>query len=216
MALKLENYVIFLGIFDHKLGPICICPRRSCTWLSESWENPSSLIQDGLNTKASVLTIRNYEYIVQVRKFSIKDPRLRGGILRCCLFCIIPKKKSLLPSEMIKTIISGIKKLAKVNDQNPNSPECDAYLISKEDELNAKLTGEIGEGQTDHKRRELLTTIIGYSQLLLDGNLGDLNKQQRESVSYILAYANELLKIRSRENNFPIIPKEKSNPPDFE
>ncbi len=195
----MDKYVIFLGIFDHKLGPVCISPQRSCIWLNKSWENPSSLIQDGLNTKAAVLTIKNYEYIVQVRKFSIKDPRLRGGILRCCLFCIIPKKKSLLPSEIIKEIIAEVKKIAKRHDLNPNSPECDVYLASREDKLNAQLTGDIGEGQTEHKRRELLNTIIGYSQLLLDRALGDLNDQQRESVTYILAYANELLQIKSRD-----------------
>src|SRR4030042_1461446 len=141
----MEDYVLFLGIFDHKLGPVCISPQRSCQWLQTSWENPSALIQDGLNTKATTLTIRNYEYIVQVRKFSIKDSRLRGGILRCCLFCIIPKKKSLLPAKIIKSIIVEIKTIAKHNNLNPNSPECDAYLISEEDKLNAKLTGEIGE-----------------------------------------------------------------------
>jgi len=196
----MESYVLFLGIFDHKLGPVCISPQRSCRWLQESWENPSSLIQDGLNTKATFLTIKNYEYLVQVRKFNIKDPRLRGGILRCCLFCIIPKKKSLLPGETIKEIILEIKRIAKRNDLNPNSPECDAYIISKEDNLNAQLAGEIGEGQTEHKRRELLNTIIGYSQLLLDGTLGALNEQQRESITFILGYANELLQIKSREN----------------
>ncbi len=195
----MDDYVLFLGIFDHKMGPICISPQRSCTWLNESWDNPSSLIQDGLNTKAAVLTIKNFEYIVQVRKFDLKDPRLRGGILRCCLFCIIPKKKSLLPGEIIKEIIANIKNIAKRHDLNPNSPECDSYIAAKEDELNSQLTGEIGEGLTEHKRRELLNTIIGYSQLLLDRALGDLNDQQRESITYILAYANELLQIKSHD-----------------
>ncbi len=195
----MDEYVLFLGIFDHKMGPICIRPQRSCTWLKESWENPSSLIQDGLNTKAAILTIKNYEYIVQVRKFNLKDPRLRGGILRCCLFCIIPKKKSLLPNEIIRKIITEIKTIATRNDLNPNSPECDKYLVAQEDKLNTQLTGEIGEGLIEHKRRELLNTIIGYSQLLLDSALGDLNDQQRESITYILAYANELLQIKSRD-----------------
>ncbi len=194
----MDEYVLFLGIFDHKMGPICISPQRRCTWLKDSWENPSSLIQDGLNTKAAVLTIKNYDYIVQVRKFHLKDTRLRGGILRCCLFCIIPKKKSLLPGVIIKKIITELKNIATRHDMNPNSPECDSYLNAQEDTLNAQLTGEIGEGLTEHKRRELLNTIIGYSQLLLDEALGGLNDQQREGITYILAYANELLQIKSR------------------
>jgi len=191
----MDQYVLFIGEFDHKLGPICLCPKKSCDWLGQIWEKPSSLIQDGLNTSSSVLTIDNYNYFVQVRKFSLSDPRLRGGTLRCCLFGVIPKTKSLLPEEILDEMIQSIIEIAERNDINPNSPECDAFLSDWENRLNAQLDGEIGAGQVEYRMRELLNTIVGYSELLLDGAFENLNEKQRESVTYILAHANTILSL---------------------
>jgi signal transduction histidine kinase len=192
----MEHYLFFIGEFDHKLGPVCICPKNSCNMLTEIWEKPSTVIQDGLNTSSAVLTIDNYEYFIQVRKFALSDERLRGGTLRCCLFCVVPKAKPLLPDATLEEIINGIIEIAGRNDMNPSSEEADEFVMSWENRLNERLDGEIGEGLVDHRMRELLTTIIGYSQLLLDGAFEELNDKQRESITYILAHANELLNLR--------------------
>lgn len=189
----MEEYIVFVGIYDHKLGPVCITPQNRCRWLKDNWENPSGLIQDGLNTRAAVFNIKKSGYVVQVHKFYLENPALRGGRQRCCLFVIVPETRPLLPEETLVGIIEGYLKLADENDKDLACPACDQFVVERERELNELLVGSIGEGQREHRKRDLLTAIIGYSQLLADGALGELNQEQEESVTYILKYAREIL-----------------------
>ncbi|HMF32252.1 MAG TPA: hypothetical protein VKK79_12595 [Candidatus Lokiarchaeia archaeon] len=62
-----DQYVIFVGKFDHKLGPVGVVPQAQCALFAEAFENPGNVIQDGLNTSAGVLTIRGQDYSIQSR-----------------------------------------------------------------------------------------------------------------------------------------------------
>lgn len=114
---------------------------------------------------------------------------------RSCLFGIVPKNKPLLPTPIMNDIINRYVKLVNHNEYDLRCDDGNRYLSDIEQELNKQLAGAIGEGQVEHKRRDLLNTIIGYSEVLLDGLLGELNDEQSESVTYILAFARELLNL---------------------
>ncbi|MHA1731030.1 MAG: hypothetical protein ACTSU5_03760 [Promethearchaeota archaeon] len=192
----MEDYVIFVGIFDHKLGPVCVSPKHRCKWIQENLDDPRALLQDGLNTGSKLFTIKQMSHIVQVHKFVVENPAIRGGKQRSCLFVIVPKDKPIIPENTLEETIGQFVEIVTRNDLDLRCREGDDYLRSLEEELNTRLAGAIGEGLVEHKRRDLLTTIIGYSEVLLDGILGELTEEQRESVAYILAYARELLTLK--------------------
>jgi hypothetical protein len=189
----IDNYRVFLGIYDHKLGPICTIPRTTCEWLKKTLEDATGLIQDGLNTKSKVLNIKRQQFVVQVNKFELQDPKLRGGKLRCSLFIIVPLDKQLIPNEEIIGITEKLLQIAKKYETYFDNDECDQFLAKWENELNNGLPGAIGRGQIEHKFRDLLNTIIGYSELLIDGVQGEINEEQKESLTYIYKYAQELV-----------------------
>jgi hypothetical protein len=194
----MNKYYFFIGIYDHKQGPIAICPSNANDMFKMK-DIPPTIIQDGLNTKSKVMTVKNYNDFIQIYKFSLSDPRLRGNTLRCCLFCIVPSTSPLIPNESLMEIIIGILDGAKKSDSNLGSPLVETILKTWEDQFNSQLSGTIGQGQIEHQTRELLNTIIGNAQLLLDGVLGNLNEDQKESITFILKYSNELMNLKQYE-----------------
>lgn len=196
----MQDYIIFIGAFDHKLGPVCVSPPQSCEWVDENIENPRVLLQDGLNTRSKLFNFKSLNHIIQVMKFSVHDERIRGGVLRCCLFSIVPENKPILPEDLQEQIIDDFLQSVDRNDKDVRCEEGQRVMVSWAKQLNEQLGGTIGEGQVEHKRRDLLTTIIGYSEVLLDGILGELTEEQQESVTYILAYARELLMLGKKQD----------------
>ena len=195
------SYRILVGVYDHKLGPICAGPKVVCEWLKSSFENNMGLIQDGLNTKSNFFTIKNSNYRIQTFKFFFEDESLRGGKLRCCLFCMVPPEKSLLPEPLMIDIFENYKLIVQNHHLDFSNPECDKYLVEKELWLNRQLNGTIGIGKTIHKRRDLLTSIIGFSELLLDDAFGSINQNQKDVITNILTYAKDLLNVIDDEKS---------------
>ena len=194
--MDLSSYLIFIGIYDQKLGPIAISPMKNVKWLQEQIENPNAIIQDGLNTKAKIFVMnRDNRFFLQVQKFNIVDARFRGGQLRCCLYCIVPKKKPLFPDSFLDNLINSIISISKNRNSQMDSPEIENYLLEQEKKINNELDGSIGEGQLRYKKNELLTTIVGYAELLADGVLGPLNEEQKEAITYILKFSTELVNL---------------------
>jgi hypothetical protein len=161
--------------------------------LKSNFENSINLIQDGLNTKSKIFTIKNSNIFVQTYKFHIENDTLRGGRLKCCLFSFVPQNKPLLPEREMEKIITQYLEKLKNHDLDLNCQECQDFIEQKQDELNTSLTGEIGKGIILHKMRDLMTTILGYTQLMHEGVLGSINEDQQESLAFILKYSRELL-----------------------
>lgn len=187
------KYHLFVGIYDHKLGPICALPTNGSEYLKNLGPNATSIIQDGLNTKSKILTLKKADEVIQIFKFNLTDSRLRGSTLRCCIFCIVPKRKPLLLDETLMEIAMGFLEAAKKNDNSMINHDGDIFLEKWETQLNTQLAGESDLGQIEHRKRELLNGIIGYSELLSDGVLGTLNEEQKDSILYIMKYAKDLL-----------------------
>lgn len=191
----MNSYHLLIGAYDHKLGPICVTPKKNCKWLNENITNPSALIQDGLNTKSKFFNIKYKDKLIQIYKFSIEDERLRGGLLRCAIFCFIPFEKYLFPEKILKTITDKYKEISSIHDKDLNHPECVDYIVDQESKLNEELIEEIGTGQIEHKRRDLLNSIIGFAQLLSEGTFGELNDEQKKNIDLISKNANDLLEV---------------------
>ncbi|HMF32675.1 MAG TPA: hypothetical protein VKK79_14725 [Candidatus Lokiarchaeia archaeon] len=188
-----DQYVIFVGKFDHKLGPVGVVPQSQCALFAEAFENPRNVIQDGLNTSAGVLTIRGQDYSIQVQKFFIEDPALRGGQQRCALFCVVPPMFPLLAREVLEEKGRELVTIAENNEKEIACPESDAFLINWVGKLNHSLTGDIGQGQLEHLIRDLSNSVIGNAELLLDGVVGILNEEQHDTAANILACAHKML-----------------------
>ncbi len=62
-----------------------------------------------------------------------------------------------------------------------------------------------------HELRTPLTSIIGYSKLLLDGNMGELDKEQKEALKEILSGGNNLLRLINDILEFQRVESGKSN-----
>lgn len=196
------KYHFFIGVYDHKLGPICACPIPTWEWLKSTFENALGLIQDGLNTKSKVFTIKNTDYFVQIVKFYIEDNRFRGGKLKCSLFCMIPTNKSLIPDDELNLIIDGFLNVCRKADIEFSNPICETFILEKEAEYNNRLDGEIGSGQMEYKMHDLMNAIVGYAQILEDEILGPLNEDQKEGITYILKYAKELLILKQPKKEY--------------
>lgn len=190
-----KEYKLFVGAYDHKLGPVCVSPEDCDEWMSEYIKKPSALIQDGLNTKSEVFTINYSNFLVQVHKFKISDQRLRGGVLRCALFCLVPVGMHLLPRENMEEIITEFIRLAGNNDNDVRCEDCSDYLTRYEAKLNEQLPGSIGYGNINHKIRDLLNSILGYAELIKEGMVGEVSEEQKNFLDYIIKYSKEIVKI---------------------
>lgn len=192
----MADYRVIVGMYDHKLGPICAGPNQNCKWL-KTFGNAASLIRDGLNTKSERLLI-NYERIrIQAFKFAIEDSRLRGGTCRCCLFVMVPPKYPLIPDSFIDEIIRGFKEVSLNNDNNPKSAHCGKYLYTWQQRINDELVGDIGEAQTEHKARNFATVIKGYAQILEQG-IKSNDEKHKEYLKYISRFTDNIIKLYSK------------------
>lgn len=190
-------YRLLIGIYDHKLGPICICPKINCEWFNK-WFNSKYLIQDGLNTKTKTMTLLLNDNIVQSIKFEIIDDRLRGRTLRCALFCFVPYNNYLLPFSKLELISEQYKEIAGKHGNDLSSEELEKYILEQEQLLNEQLSGSIGVGKITHRKIDLLGVIKGYTDILMNQTVGSVSEQQKEILSNISTAVNDLLNLSSQ------------------
>ncbi|MHA1341019.1 MAG: hypothetical protein ACTSRZ_13770 [Promethearchaeota archaeon] len=199
----MTEYRLIVCVYDHKLGPTCVNPKKNCEWLA-FWRNSRNLIQDGLNTKSDLLTILLNDKLVQILKFSIHDERLRGKTLRCALFCFVPYEIYLLPKTILEEIIDGYKSIAFKNDNDVGCQDCNYYLEGWEKDLNSRLFGSIGRGKITNKIINQIGAIKGFTEILLSNELGSLNPKQKECLDNILDAIKNLTNIIKKQKEILI------------
>ena len=196
-------YRLLIGIYDHKLGPICICPKNNCEWFNK-WFNSKYLIQDGLNTKTQTMTLLLNDVIVQSIKFEIIDDRLRGRTLRCALFCFVPYNFYLLPFSKLGLISEQYKEIAQKHDNDLNNEELEKFMVQQEEILNGQLSGSIGVGKITHKKIDLIGVIKGYTDLLINQTVGTGSDEQKEILSNISTAVKDLLALSTQNREILI------------
>ena len=168
VRLEAQKFMVRIGKYDHKLGPVCLSAVKDtiCNLTNETCqENACALIRDALISKKeqNFFEIESQSYHSNL--IGINRPQMRGGIERYLLLIHVPQEYGRLKTSILDNMITKFKSLFQTDSYEPTLEEFKNYRKTWELILNASI-GITELSEFFHLFRNKLNIIAGYLQLI--------------------------------------------------
>ena len=176
-----DGYLVRIGTFDEKMGPVCIEASKDlkCSFSLETCPGfKCTLIEDVINSKEDQIILKNQDYFYQGIKFYLSNPNKRGNRELFIILIKLIKDFGLLKEHVIFSIKADFAKLYDENNKTLSKIEIRDFINSWENKLNLQLdTTEIND--EFHFYRDNLNGVLINIELAI-GN-PDVPEQEKKS-----------------------------------